>query len=353
MLRTMRSILVLSIGCTLFGVASADEPARFGRPISTYSIVARDAQTGEMGVAVQSHWFSVGTVVTWARAGVGAVATQSLADLRYGPLGLDLLAAGKSPEQALAGLLAADAASAVRQVAIVDDDGRIATHTGDRCIAVASHVSGVLSDGDSFSCQSNLMARPGVPEAMAEAFENSADLPLAERLVAALHAAQGAGGDIRGKQSAALVVVSGVLTPEAWQGRLVDLRVEDHADPNAELSRLLTLHRAYEHMNGGDLAMERGEIDQAVREYSEAARLNPGNSEMLFWAGVALANAQRVEDALPLLAKAYEDSNADWRETLRRLSPSGLLPDDPELLERLLAAGSTNSPARSPSKGSR
>jgi len=334
---------------------------RSGRPVATYSIVARDAQTGEMGVAVQSHWFSVGSVVAWARAGVGAVATQSLADLRYGPLALDLLAAGKSPDEALAGLTAADAGKAVRQVAVLDASGRFATHTGDNCIDVASHVNGALDDGDSFSCQANLMARPGVPEAMAAAFERHADLPLAERLVAALHSAQDAGGDIRGTQSAAILVVGGALTPEPWQGRLVDLRVEDSTDPNAELSRLLTVHRAYEHMNAGDVALEHEDVDAAVREYGEAARLNPGNSEMLFWAGVALAKANRVDEARGLLAGAYADPDADWRETLRRLPKAGLLPDDPALLERLLAARPATSPAApgapdsptKPTKGSR
>lgn len=359
-----RVIAMIGLGVALAGVSfaqsgtlhragpAADGP-RFGRPVSTYSIVARDAQTGEMGVAVQSHWFSVGSVVTWARAGVGAVATQSLADVRYGPLALEMLAAGKSPEETLAGLVASDPGAAVRQVAVIDTQGRFATHTGDRCIAEASHLSAVLSDGDSFSAQANLMTNPGVPEAMAAAFEKHADLPLAERLVAALHAAEGAGGDIRGKQSAAILVVSGELTMSPWQGRIVDLRVEDHPDPNAELSRLLSVHRAYEHMNKGDHALERGDVEGAVREFGAAARLNPGNSEMLFWAGVAMANAGRVDDAIALLARAFADTTADWRETLRRLPPSGLLPNDPALLERLLAARSMNSPATAPTKGSR
>ena len=350
------SALSIAQSGTANAALTSDDASRFIRPVSTYSIVARDAQTGELGVAVQSHWFSVGSVVTWARAGVGAVATQSLADIRYGPLALEMLAAGKSPEQALDGLLASDPGAHVRQVAVIDANGRFATHTGERCIAEASHVSRTLSDGDSFSAQANLMSMPGVPEAMAAAFEGSADLPLAERLVAALHAAEAAGGDIRGKQSAAVLVVSGDLTMSPWQGRLVDLRVEDHPDPNVELSRLLTVHRAYERMNAGDVALERGDIEDAVREYHAASRLNPGNSEMLFWAGVAMANAGRVDDAIPLLAKAYHDPSADWRETLRRLPSSGLLPDDPALLERLLEASASNSPTAippKPSKGSR
>ncbi len=367
MIRISRSMWVVAAGAALSPLSLAqsgtakpslvtDDVSKITRPVSTYSIVARDAQTGEMGVAVQSHWFSVGSVVTWARAGVGAVATQSLADIRYGPLALEMLAAGKSPEQALRGLTTSDPGAAVRQVAIIDSSGRVATHTGERCIAEASHLSRTLSDGDSFSAQANLMAKPGVPEAMAAAFEAHADQPLAERLVAALHAAEAAGGDIRGKQSAAILVVSGDLTMSPWQGRLVDLRVEDHPDPNAELSRLLLVHRAYEHMNAGDLALEHDDVDAAVREYGAAARLNPGNNEMLFWAGVAFAKAGRVDDACAILARAYDDPNADWRETLRRLPHAGLLPDDPALLERLLSARPTNSQTATPpkpSKGSR
>lgn len=305
------------------------------RPVATYSIVARDGKTGEMGVAVQSHWFSVGPIVPWAEAGVGAVATQSLVEVSYGPKGLGLMRGGVRAGDALDELLGQDEGEALRQVAMVDARGGAAVHTGERCIAEAGHVIQKLADGTAYACQANLMRRKGVPEAMGAAFEATADRPLAERLAAALRAAEGAGGDIRGKQSAALIVVRAEASERPWADRLVDLRIEDHADPIAELERLLRLHRAYERMNAGDLAMERGDVDGAVREFGAARALAPGNSEMAFWAAVALIGAGRVGEAEPLLREAYRDTAGDWRETLRRLPRSGLLPDDAALIERL------------------
>ena len=189
---------------------------------ATYSIVARDPDTGQLGVAVQSHWFSVGALVPWAEAGVGAVATQSLVDPSYGPLGLDLMRAGRSAPQSLEGLLVADAHPEIRQVAMIDADGDVAAHTGTNCIPHAGHVT-----GEDFSVQANLMDRDTVPEAMATAFRR-ADGDLAARMLAALRAAQDEGGDIRGEQSAALLVVSGTPTGRPWSDVVVDLRVEDH-----------------------------------------------------------------------------------------------------------------------------
>lgn len=305
------------------------------RPVATYSIVARDGKTGEIGVAVQSHWFSVGPVVPWAEAGVGAVATQSLVEVSYGSRGLELMRDGDRAGDSLDRLISLDDASAIRQVAMVDAQGGVAVHTGERCIAEASHAINKLDDGTAYSCQANLMRRKGVPEAMAAAFEATADKPLAERLVAALRAAEGAGGDIRGKQSAAIIVVRAEATNRPWSDRLVDLRIEDHADPITELERLLRLHRAYERMNAGDLAMEKNDIESAVREYNAARALAPGNAEMAFWAAVSLINAERIAEAEPLLIEAYRDTAGDWRETLRRLPRSGLLPDEPALIERL------------------
>jgi uncharacterized Ntn-hydrolase superfamily protein len=310
------------------------------RPVHTYSIVARDAHTGELGVAVQSHWFAVGSVVPWAEAGVGAVATQSFVEVSYGPLGLALMRAGKTPQQALTALLGTDAHQDVRQVAMIDAHGKVAVHTGAHCIAEAGHRS-----GDGYSVQANLMGPSTVPEAMAKAFEASAG-PLAERLLTALLAAEAEGGDIRGKQSAALVVVRGESTGNAWQDRLVDLHVEDHAAPLEELTRLLRLHRAYEHMNAGDVAMETQDFDAARREYGAAQELAPGNAEMLFWHGITLVGAGFIDDAEPLLARAYGyDDN--WRTLVPRLPAAGLLEDDALLLKRLtglkaIAPGSTS-----------
>jgi len=338
----MAAAVTLMAGCAATERAAVI-PADFGarvpsRPVATYSIVARDAATGQLGVAVQSHWFSVGTSVPWAEAGVGAVATQSLVEVSYGPLGLELMRGGKSAGEALAALTSVDPGADYRQVAMIDADGEVAAHTGGLCIAHAGHVTGRASDGSAYSVQANLMGPSTVPAAMAQAFEGSAG-PLADRLYAALAAAQREGGDIRGKQSAAILVVRAEPTGSPAGDRLVDLRVEDHPDPLGELRRLLTLHSAYEHMNAGDLAIEHGDVESAVREYAAAMALAPNVAEMHFWTGVSLAGAGRVEEALPHLAEAFKDTEGDWRETLRRLPASDLLPDDPALMERLLSAG--------------
>lgn len=306
------------------------------RPVATYSIIARDAETGEMGVAVQSHWFSVGSVVPWGEAGVGVVATQSLVNVSYGPLGLDLMRGGRTAKQALTALTLTDDGEAVRQVAMIDAQGGVATHTGSRCIAEAGHLSALAPDGTVYSCQANLMARSTVPAAMARAFESAPeDTPLAERMMMAMHAAQDDAGDIRGKQSCALLVVRGKSTGRSWEDRLVDLRVEDSPEPLKEMDRLLRLHRAYDRMNAGDLAMERGDITGALRAFSEAQRLAPGNAEMIFWTAVSLINAGEIEKAEALLRECYRDTKGDWRETLRRLPQSELLNVDTATVERL------------------
>jgi uncharacterized Ntn-hydrolase superfamily protein len=301
------------------------------RPVHTYSIVARDPATGEMGVAVESHWFSVGSMVPWAEAGVGAVATQSFVDPSYGPLGLEMMRAGRSAPEALAGLLAADPGREVRQVAMVDARGRVAAHTGRSCIQAAGQQVGA-----GFSAQANLMANDRVWPAMARAFE-AAKGDLAERMLAALEAAQAAGGDIRGQQSAALIVVAGRASGRPWEDRLFDLRVEDSPAPLAELRRLLGVARAYRHMNAGDLAVERKDVPAAEREYGAAARLLPGSAEVLYWHAVALASAGEVERSLPLFARAFALDPA-WRTLTPRLPAAGLLPDDPVLLARITAA---------------
>ena len=322
----VRSILLL----VLLAVPTlAAEPAPAPRrPVHTYSIVARDAETGDLGVAVQSHWFSVGSAVPWAEAGVGAVATQSFVDPSYGKLGLEMMRAGRSAPDALKGLLAADGASAVRQVAMVDAQGRVSAHTGESCIAAAGHVV-----GEGFSVQANMMEKDTVWPAMARAFrETKGDL--ASRMLAALEAAEAQGGDIRGKQSAALIVVSGTPTGKSWMDRKFDLRVDDHAAPLVELRRLVTLQRAYNFMNEGDLAVERKDAEGALKAYSAAEALVPGNAEMVFWHAIALVGMGRVDEAVPLLQKTYK-ADPRWRELVRRLPKAGLLPADPKLMERL------------------
>lgn len=329
------------------------------RPVSTFSIVARDSATGQIGVAVQSHWFGVGQIVPWAEAGVGGIATQSFVDPAYGKLGLDLLRAGKSAPEALRALLHGDAACQVRQVGMIDAKGDVATFTGARDIIAAGGIAGsqsataqvqcgsaggTLLVGRDFAVQANLMANETVWPAMARAFTGGSG-DLADRMLAALDAAQAAGGDIRGRQSAALVVVSGTGTGRPWQDRLFDLRVDDHPEPLAELRRLVATQRAYNHMNAGDLAVEHGDAESALREYAAAERIaatTPGiaasrHAEMLYWHAVALVNMNRLEESLPLFARAFELQPA-WRELTPRLPRSGLLPDDPRLIERITAA---------------
>ncbi|MEY2535619.1 MAG: hypothetical protein QOF29_3529 [bacterium] len=277
----------------------------------TYSIVARDPQTGEVGVAVQSHWFGVGGVVSWARAGVGAVATQSLAEPSYGPHGLDLMAAGVGAEEALRRLVAEDAQARFRQVAMVDAAGRVAVHTGEGCIAYAGHEA-----GGQFSVQANMMSGPAVWPAMARAFA-AAERPLARRLLAALHAAEAAGGDVRGRQSAALVVAP--PDGEPWQ-RSVDLRVEDHPEPLAEITRLLDVSDAYALASEGDELMGAGRHDEAADRFTRAAALSPDNHELLFWSGLSAAQAGDMPTALERVRRAIA-LQPGWRELLDRLEP--------------------------------
>jgi uncharacterized Ntn-hydrolase superfamily protein len=292
--------------------------------------VARDPQTGELGVAVQSHWFSVGSIVTWAEAGVGAIATQSFVDPGYGKLGLELLRGGKSAPEALKALLAADEGRDVRQVAIVDTQGRVAAHTGKKSIAAAGHQT-----GPNYSVQANLMDKATVWPAMARAFE-AATGDLAERMLAALEAAENEGGDIRGRQSAALLIVKPESSGRPWAGadRVVDLRVEDHPAPLVELRRLLRVHRAYVHMNRGDLCAEKKDWTCAVREYGAAEKLMPEQMEILFWHAVTLVTAGRPDEALPLFRKVFA-REPKWAELVERLPASDLLPNDPALLRRI------------------
>jgi uncharacterized Ntn-hydrolase superfamily protein len=324
--RTYLAALLLLV--SMSALADSDRPLR---PVNTYSIVARDADTGELGVAVQSHWFSVGSMVSWAEPGIGVVATQSFIDPNYGPLGLQLMRAGKTAAEALAALLAIDEYANVRQVGMIDANGVVANHTGDSAIADHCDIA-----GDNYSVQANMMWKPNVCVAMAVAFE-ATDGDLAERMMIALEAAQGEGGDIRGKQSAAMLVVNNDRSQPAWGGRVIDLRVEDHAEPLAELRRLVTMNKAYNLMNAGDEYMMLGEIDNAVVAYGDAEKMVPDSHEMIFWHAATLADAGKVDEAMPLFAKAFS-MWPRWREIIPRLPASGLLPDDPELIERILSA---------------
>ena len=285
----------------------------------TFSIVARDTATGEMAIGVQSHWFSVGTIVSWGRSGVGVVATQSFVNPAYGPNGLDLMSQGKSAGEALQILVEADRGRDYRQVAFLDASGSVSAYTGSSCISSASHAM-----GENYSVQANMMLNDDVVPAMSKAFMKHSSLPLAERVLKVLQAAQATGGDIRGKQSAALIVVGPQVVDDVWNDHKINLRVDDHQDPLEELDRLLRVHRAYDHMNRGDLAVEHQDMEGALREYGAAEKMFPRNLEMKYWKAVALANNGRMEEALPIFEYVF-DRNLNWRELTRRLPSSGLL----------------------------
>lgn len=324
----MRRWEVLLLSFSLMGVPlviSATEPRAF-----TYSVVARDAATGELGVAVQSHWFSVGSVVPWAQSGVGAVATQSMVDASYGPLGLALMQAGRPAPDALKGLLTTDAGRDLRQVAFVDARGRVAAHTGANCIPAAGH-----EVGDGFSVQANLMDKATVWPAMARAFKGTQG-DLAERMLAALEAAEREGGDIRGKQSAAILVVRGTPSGKPWADRLFDLRVEDSTAPLVELRRLVRLQKAYNSASAGDDFTAEGKIGEALKAYAEAARIAPEVLELPYWEAVTLASEGHLAESLPVFKGVFAKETR-WVELTPRLVGVGLLKVDEAALKQILA----------------
>lgn len=307
-------------------------PGKPGPLAHTFSIVARDPVTGDLGVAVQSHWFSVGSIVTWAEAGVGAVATQSFVEPAYGYKGLELMRGGATAPDALKKLLAADAQREVRQVAMIDAQGRVDAFTGKLDIAAAGHHVGAQ-----YSVQANMMANPKVWPAMAAAFESTKG-DLADRMLAALEAAQRAGGDIRGKQSAAILIVKAKSSGRPWAGadRLFDLRVEDHPEPIAELKRLIRLQRAYAHANHGDELVSEKKIDEALKEYAAARALAPEILELPFWEAVTLTVVGRWAEAEPIFTRVFA-KEPYWADLVPRLPAAGQLPDDKALIAKIVA----------------
>lgn len=335
----MFSRLFMALGLTAAAAAPAASAASAAsaalqdlqRPVNTYSIVAMDSATGQIGVAVQSHWFSVGSVVTWAEPGVGAVATQSFAEPAYGPRGLSLMRTGVPAPDALAALLRADEGRDVRQVAMIDVSGRVAAHTGANNIPAAGHHVGTR-----YSVQANLMRNARVWPAMARAFE-TAEGDLAARMLAALEAGEAAGGDIRGKQSAALVVVGGDRSVRPWE-RVFELRVEDHPQPLVELRRLLNVARAYAAATEGDNYVAAGKIDSALMSYTRAATILPDsatNGELIYWQAVTLAEGGRVDQAVPFFRRAFAQDTS-WIELLWRLPTVGLLSADSATIARIV-----------------
>ncbi|MGB2087105.1 MAG: DUF1028 domain-containing protein [Psychroflexus salarius] len=321
----------IALACFLYSVFSFAQQIPIKDSFAhTFSIVARDAETGEMAVGVQSHWFSVGSVVPWGKSGVGVVATQSFVSERYGYEGLQLLEQNYTPKKALEKLKQQDQAKSFRQVAILDAKGEIAVHTGQKCIAHAQH-----KIGDNFSVQANMMLNETVIEAMYETFIANSHLNLAERIIEVLKAAEQEGGDIRGKQSAALIVVGAKKSKQPWNDKRIDLRVDDHKTPIKELERLLKVHRAYDYMNQGDVAMEKNNIKAALEAYSKAEALEPTNLEMKFWKAVALANSGDVKTSVPIFERIFEiDKN--WQRLLKRLPDAELLTIDEKALNYLL-----------------
>ncbi len=327
----MKKIIFLILGVMISQPNFGQIPEISGDAFAhTYSIVARDSITGEMAVGVQSHWFSVGSLVSWGESGVGVVATQSFVNPAYGPLGLELMKNGKSASAALKELIAKDEGKAYRQVAFLDAKGNAAAHTGEKCVESAMH-----HVGENFSVQANMMLNDDVVPAMKQAFKENSNLPLAERVVKVLQAAEAAGGDIRGKQSAALLVVGPDKVKNVWEDKKIDLRVDDHKDPLVELERLLSVARAYEFMNKGDVAMEEEDVDEALKQYGKAEKLFPDNLEMRYWKAVALANSGRLPEALPIFKEIFKKDD-NWRTMTTRLPASGLLNVSEEELNRII-----------------
>lgn len=325
-----KAIIILSL-LAMTQAATGQNPKYNGEAFAhTYSIVARDSITGEMAVGVQSHWFSVGTLVSWGKAGVGVVATQSFVNPAYGPEGLSLMENGKSAKQALDSLVSKDEGKAFRQVAFLDATGKAAAHTGEKCVESAMH-----HVGENFSVQANMMLNDEVIPAMRKAYHDYSDLPLAERIVKVLMAAEAAGGDIRGKQSAALIVVGPEKASNIWEEKKIDLRVDDHREPLQELERLLRVARAYEFMNKGDVAMEEANVTEALKQYGKAEELFPDNLEMRYWKAIALANSGRITEALPIFKSIFEQDN-NWRVMTERLPGPGLLNISKDHLNQIL-----------------
>jgi len=299
----------------------------------TYSIVARDPDSGRFGIAIQTCWPFVGAGCPWVESGVGAVVTQSFTEVAHGPNGLELMRAGNSAEVALATLLAGDAGREIRQVGIVDAAGRTAAHTGKRCVEAAGHAT-----TDGVSVQANMMERPTVWPAMIAAWSSSA-ATFPGRLVAALRAAEAEGGDIRGGQSAVLVI-SGPPGAPAWQ-RDVDLRVDDHPSPLDELERLLRVHLGYEELERAERLGAAGDGAGASDAAAEAGRLAPGDDQVAVWTAIGMAGMGHLDEARRLLSEATA-RNPRWPEFLERFAGSEAQQELVEPTRRLLGSIAAN-----------
>ncbi len=297
----------------------------------TYSIVARDPETGRFGVAVQSHYLGVGPVVPWLEAGVGAIATQASVNISFGPIGLEMLRAGRSASEVVAALVASDPEAKARQLGVVDAGGRSAAHTGAECIRACGHRL-----GEGYTVQGNLLERDTCWPAMAAAYDSALaeGAPFVERLLRAMEAAEAEGGDVRGRQSAAIMVASADLQQAPWRGRLLDMRIEDHPDPVPELRRIVTMQLAYNLLD--DEGDEARSGRSAAERYALARQMAPHAYELVFWGGVQLAISGDLDGARRELATAFA-ADTRWRTTLQHLADSGREGITPELATALLA----------------
>ena len=324
----MKLLLSLILAISIMALNLFAQPNNM-RIVHTYSIVAFDKENNQMGVAVQSNYFGVGEIVTWAEPGVGVVATQSIVEVSYGPLGLSLMKAGKSAQQTLKGLLSADNTPEVRQVAMVDANGIIASHTGDKCIAEAGY-----KIGNGYSAQANIMLKNTVWDKMGEAYENT-NGDLADRLLAALDAAQKEGGDLRGKQSAALMIVTIDPTGNVYLDRPYNLRVEDSPEPLKELRRLVYIAKAYNHVSIGDDYLAENHYDKALEEYKIGMEMLPDNVELRFWYATTLVLVDKLAESLPEFKWVFKREPI-WKKLVPRLADSGFLPDNKKIIKKIL-----------------
>ena len=296
----------------------------------TYSIVSRDPETGDLGVAVQSHWFGAGAEVMWAQSGVGAIATQATIEVSYGPEGLALMQSGMSAADVLEQLLAADEGRDHRQVAMVDAAGNVAVHTGSCCIREAGHRT-----GDGFSAQANLMRKETVWDAMHDAYAQSAGKDLAHRMIDTLDAAEAEGGDIRGRQAAGVLVVRETPSGRPWRDTVVHIRVDDHPEPLLELRRLVDLKAVYVLLEAAEELELAGDLPGALRERRRALAAYPDHAEIAFWTAISLAGRGDVEEARRIMEVPYRDHDG-WVELLRRLAADGLVEIPREAVAALL-----------------
>lgn len=287
----------------------------------TYSIIGRDHESGEVGIAVQSRWFHAGQDLAWIEPGLGAVCTQAMIEPTYGFRGLQLLRDGRNAEEALAELTAADEGRDIRQVAIADADGRYAQHTGAGCVAAAGHATGT-----DCCAQGNMLASDTCWGAMVAAFEET-EGNLTDRLLAALDAAEREGGDARGRQAARILVRPPQATGIPWQDRVIDLQVVDHPDPVPELRRLVTVSRAYDHLGKAFEHVDRGDVHAALDEAAVAHALAPADDQITFWRASFLGGAGRIEEALAAGREATQ-AHPGWPEFLRRCVEAGLAPPE-------------------------